>query len=375
MNKIKVLHITNGADIGGISNVILSYYRNIDRSKFQFDFVIPPSEIGPNGKALEELGGTFYTLPMKSEDLRGFVNGLRKLLKQNHYDVVHAHHHDTSYVALFAAMTCGVKCRVAQSHSYMVEGQSIKSRFRRTVAVLLNDLSSTLRFACTNEAANYLFGKSLKRLFPVTILPNGCEPENFQFSEEARLTARKELGISNSALVFGIVARISEEKNHKFLIDVLPVVLKVRNDAKLLIVGGGPLREELEGYAKEKGVSDSVIFAGRRPDLLNMLCTMDVFTLPSFYEGSPVSAVEAFATGLPVVLSSRITKDLQVLKNVVYVNINNDNDHAKWAEAIVDLASKGRNTDAITMVNEHGFNVTSIAKLLGESYKRVLGRV
>lgn len=373
MDKIKVLHITNGADIGGISNVILSYYRNIDRSKFQFDFVIPPSEIGPNGKALEELGGTFYTLPKKSEDLKGFVRGLRKLIKQNHYDVVHAHHHDTSYVALFAAMTCGVKCRVAQSHSYMVEGQTIKSRLRRAVAVLLNDLSSTLRFACTNEAADYLFGRRLKRLFPVTILPNGCEPDTFMFSEGGRSMARTELKIGNNEIVFGIVARMSPEKNHKFLIDVLPEVLKIREEAKLLIVGGGPLREELEEYAREKGVSENVIFAGRRPDLLNMLCAMDVFTLPSFYEGSPVSAVEAFATGLPVVLSSRITKDLQVLKNVAYVDINND--HDKWAKTIVDLASKGRNTDAITMVNEHGFNVSGIAKLLGESYKRVLGRV
>lgn len=373
MDKIKVLHITNGADIGGISNVILCYYRNIDRSKFQFDFVIPPSEIGPNGKALEELGGTFYTLPKKSDDLWGFVKGLRKLIKQNHYDVVHAHHHDTSYVSLFASITCGVKCRVAQSHSYMVEGQTIKSKFRRAVAVLLNDMSSTLRFACTNEAADYLFGRSLKRLFPVTILPNGCEPENFHFSEQARISAREELGIDRTALVFGIVARISQEKNHIFLIDVLPEVLKIKQDSKLLIVGGGPLREELEGYAREKGVSENVIFAGRRPDLLNMLCAMDVFALPSLYEGSPVSAVEAFATGLPVVLSSRITKDLQVLRNVVYVDINND--HDKWAKAIVDLAAKDRNTDAISMVNEHGFNVTGIAKLLGESYMRVLGRV
>ena len=372
MDKIKVLHITNGADIGGISAVILSYYRNIDRTKYQFDFVIPPSEIGPNGNALEELGSTFYTLPQKSANLSGFVKGLRKLIKQNHYDVVHAHHHDTSYVALFVAMTCGVKCRVAQSHSYMVEGQTIKSRFRRAVAVLLNDLSSTLRFACTNEAANYLFGKSLKRLFPVTILPNGCEPDKFQYSEQARKTAREELGMGASTLVFGVVARISEEKNHRFLIDVLPEVLRIQKDAKLLIVGGGPLREELEAYAQKKGVSENVIFAGRRPDLLNMLCAMDVFTLPSFYEGSPVSAVEAFATGLPVVLSSRITKDLQVLKNVVYVDINND--HDKWAKTIVDLATKGRNDNAISMVNKYGFNVAGIAKLLGESYMKVMGR-
>ena len=175
MDKIKVLHITNGADVGGISNVILNYYRNIDRSKFQFDFVIPPSEIGPNGIELEKLGGNFYILPLKSENTVAFVKELRKLIKQNHYDVVHAHHHDTSYVALFAALSCGVKCRVAQSHSYLVEGASIKTRIRRYVGVLLNDLSSNLRLACNEEAASYLFGKRLKHLFPVTLLPNGID--------------------------------------------------------------------------------------------------------------------------------------------------------------------------------------------------------
>ena len=367
MRKIKVLHITNGADVGGISNVILNYYRNIDREQFQFDFVIPPSEIGPNGKELEKLGGHFYTLPKKSEDLKGFVSGLRKLINQNHYDVVHAHHHDTSYVSLFVAMSCGVKCRVAQSHSYMVEGQSFKTRFRRAVAVLLNDLSSNLRFACTNEAADYLFGKRLKHLFPVTILPNGSEPENFLFSEQARNEAREELGVSRSTLVYGIVARISAEKNHKFLIDILPEVLKKEKDSKLLIVGGGPLREELESYAREKNLIDNVIFAGRRPDLLNMLCAMDVFTLPSFYEGSPVSAVEAFATGLPIVLSSRITYDLHVLKNVSYVGIE-ENDRERWASTIIEQASKGRNIEAISLVNKYGFNVKDIATLLTDSY-------
>lgn len=373
MKQYKVLHITNGADVGGISNVILNYYRNIDRERFQFDFVIPPSEIGPNGKELEKLGGHFYTLPKKSEDLKGFVRGLRKLIKQNHYDVVHAHHHDTSYVPLFVAMLCGVRCRVAQSHSYMVVGQTLKSRFRRIVAVILNDFSSTLRLACTNEAADYLFGKRLKRFFPVTIVPNGIDPESFLYSEQARREAREEFGIGKTTLVFGIVARISAEKNHKFLIDILPEILKKKKDSKLLIVGGGPLRDELEIYAREKRLNDNVIFAGRRPDLLNMLCAMDVFTLPSFYEGAPVSAVEAFATGLPVVLSSRITKDLQVLDNVAYVGIEKC-DRESWASTIINQASKGRNTEAITIVNKYGFNIRDIAKLLADSYLEVVGR-
>lgn len=369
MKKYKVLHITNGADVGGISNVILNYYRNIDRLQFQFDFVIPPGEIGPNGKELEKLGGTFYTLPKKSDDFQGFIKGLRRLIKQNHYDVVHAHHHDTSYVSLFVAMSCGVKCRVAQSHSYVVEGSDLKTRIRRCVSVLLNNLSSNLRFACTEEAGNYLFGKGLKFFFPVTLLPNGIEPEKYIYSDQLRNFARKEFKIENSTLVFGIVARISPEKNHRFLIDVLVEMKKKRKNAKLLVVGGGPLRDELIEYASKKGVTANVIFAGRRPDLINMLCAMDVFTLPSFYEGSPVSAVEAVATGLPVVLSTTITKDLNVFKNVTYAD---NKDCEEWVRDILELSAKGRVTDAISNINKNGFNVRNITGILRESYLRII---
>lgn len=366
MKKYKVLHITNGADVGGISAVILNYYRNIDRTQFQFDFVIPPVELGPNGRELEKLGGTFYVLPLKNEHPIAFIKELRRLIKNNHYDIVHAHHHDTSYVALFVAMFCGVKCRVAQSHSYRVGGGGFMVKLRRYVGVIFNDLSSNLRFACTNEAAGYLFGYNLKHMFPVTILRNGIEPERFPFSEQFRLDARKELNINNSDLVFGIVARMTPEKNHIFLINVLAELLNIRNDAKLLIVGEGPLRNELYDYACKIGVSTSVIFAGKRPDLLNMLCAMDVFTLPSIYEGSPVSAVEASANGLPVVLSSSITKDLQFLSNVAYVDI--DNCYDKWANTILELSLIGRDSNSVSIINQNGYNVRSIAKLLADSY-------
>lgn len=370
-HQYKVLHITNGAEIGGISAVILNYYRNIDREQFRFDFVIPPGKFGPNGQALEKLGGTFYTLPQKSEKLFAFIKELRELIKKNHYDIVHAHHHDTSYVSLFVALSCGVKCRVAQSHSYMVTGEKLKTKIRRRVGILLNDLSSNLRFACTDEAASYLFGKRLKRLFPVTLLPNGIEPESFHFSDKARLMAREEFGIDDNTLVFGVVARMTPEKNHRFLIDVLAEMLRTRKSVRLLVVGGGPLRNELEEFARAKGVLGNTIFAGKRPDLLNMLCAMDVFTLPSFYEGSPVSAVEAAATGLPIVLSCAITKDLRFLKNVAYVSIG-DGDEEKWANRIIEFASIGRDTDSLSRINDNGFNVSSIAKLLSNSYlKRV----
>ena len=372
MKPYKVLHITNGADVGGISNVILNYYKNIDRSQFKFDFVIPPSKLGSNGFELEKLGGTFYTLPEKGAHPLKFIKELRRLIKNNHYDVVHAHHHSSSYLPLFVALSCGVRCRVAQCHSNMGDSESIVTKFKRYVGIVLNDLSSNLRFACTEEAASHLFGKRLKRLFPVTILPNGVEPENFPFSEQARQEARKDLGIDDKSLVYGMVGRMTSEKNQRYLIDVLPEVLKLRKDAKLLLVGDGPLRNELCEYAKKLGVADKTILAGKRPDLVNMLCAMDVFFFFFLYEGSPVSAVEASANGLPIVLSSNITKGLQVLSNVVYVNINNGSEE-QWAKTIVELSTRGRELNSIDNINNNGFNVCHIAGILADSYLKVLG--
>lgn len=369
MGKIKVLHIINGANRGGIQSVIFNYYKYIDRTRFQFDFVIPQGTLGPIVPEFEKLGSTFFELPPKGKHPIGFIKGLCKLLKRNHYDVVHAHHHSSSYFPLFIALFCGVKCRVAQCHSFMVK-ESVLTKIKRYIGIVLNNLSSNLRFACTDDAANHLFGKSLRRFFPVTVLPNGVEPENFLFSEEGRSLVREEFNIANSTLVFGIVARMTPEKNQKFLIDVLVEILKNRNDVKLLFVGDGPQRSELSDYACLRNVAGNTIFTGVRQDLVNMLCAMDVFTLPSLYEGSPVSAVEAAANGLPVVFSSRITKGLQFLNNVAYVDINNN--YEEWARTIVELSTKGRDVNAIKTINENGYNVRSIAKLLADSYLRII---
>lgn len=369
MKLYRVLHITNGADVGGISNVILNYYRNIDRSQFQFDFVIPPDTFGPNGKEMESLGATFYTLPRKGDHPIAFIKGLYKLIKSNKYDVVHVHQHSSCYFPLFIALLSGVECRVAQCHSYMVN-ESVLTKIKRYVGVALNNLTSNLRFACTEEAASHLFGKS-RKLFPVTILPNGVEPEKFSFSVVARSEAREDLHIGSTDLVFGIVGRMTPEKNHKYLIDVLSEMLKIRKDVKMLLVGDGPIRMELMEYAKQKGVADNAIFAGRRPDLVNMLCAMDVFTLPSIYEGSPVSAVEAFANGLPVVLSSSITKGLRFLSSVEYIDIDAKSCEL-WAKTIIDFSKRGRDENAVSIINKNGYNVISVAELLASSYKRIV---
>ncbi len=367
-----MLHILNGADRGGIQSVVLNYYKYIDRDQFQFDIAIPQGKARIIVPDFEKLGGSCYELPPKGSNPISYISDLKKLIKSNKYDIVHVHQHSSCYFPLFVALFCGVKCRVAQCHSYMV-GESFTTKIKRYVGIVLNDLSSNLRFACTNQAASHLFGSHLKRLCPVTILPNGVEPENFPFSEEARSEARKELGIDSKALVYGIVGRMTPEKNHRYLIDVLPEVLKIRKDAKLLLVGDGPLRKELCDYAEKKGVGDNAIFVGKRPDLINLLCAMDVFTLPSIYEGSPVSAVEAAANGLPVVLSSSITKDLKFLSNLTYVNIDKCS-YERWARTIIDLSSKGREKNAESIINENGFNVKDISKLLEESYLKMVSK-
>lgn len=359
----------NGADRGGIQSVVLNYYKYIDREQFKFDIAIPQGKSRVIVPEFEALGGVCYELPPKGNHPIGYIKALRQLIKHNHYDVVHVHQHSSCYFPLFVALFCGVKCRVAQCHSYMV-GESIATKIKRYVGIILNDISSNLRFACTHQAANHLFGKS-RRLFPVTILPNGVEPDKFPYSEQARSKARVELNISSTDLVFGIVGRMTKEKNHKYLIDVLSEMLKIRKDVKLLLVGDGPLRNHLMEYAMQKGVADYAIFAGKRPDLVNMLCAMDVFTLPSIYEGSPVSAVEAAANGLPVVLSSSITRDLKFLSNITYIDID-INSCEQWAKTIIEFGNKGRDSNAVATIKANGFNVSAISKKLEVSYLQIV---
>ena len=358
---INVLHIINGADLGGISTFILNYYRNMDHNRYHFDFCMYDSELGYNGKELEKLGCRFYTVPSKKKIFK-YIKKIEEVLCNCEYDVIHVHTNTSSYVPLWIAKKHGVKIRVAHAHSAVVK-QSISYKIKAFLGKVLIPKVATKLCPCSSDAGNVIFGKNNK----MDIIPNAIDYEKFKYNENVRQDIRNELGIKAGEYVVGMVGRLSTEKNTKYAIDIFSELRDKDNKYKLVIAGDGVLREKLKGQVEKSGLASGVIFLGQRSDAWKLYQGFDLFLLPSKYEGFPISAVEALAAGLPVLLSANITRDINFGKNMRYLPIGKNN-CSQWSAAIQEF-SVNTNRIAGVEVVDNGFDLKTAVHQLEAVYE------
>lgn len=329
-DKVRILHIMNGAVLGGMSTVVLNYYRNINRDKYWFDFLMYNSKLGPNGEALKELGCDMFFLPLKSRHPVKYINGLIKIIKQGKYDGIHVHHNETSYLALFVAKRLGLPLRIAHAHTAPnIAGLRVPTRLR--LSRFITPLVATHLLACSSEAAQYVYGGSTRVRRKTVILNNAIDVDKFMFRNDIREITRSSLGLRDE-LVIGTVGNLDPVKNQQYLLEIFCDLKKLRSGSKLIIVGDGMLRQDLEDHAKELDIFDDVLFLGRRTDVADLLMTMDAFVMPSISEGFGIAALEAAASGLPIFLSDSITKELGFYSRHKYLSIDEKPD--VWAKAI-----------------------------------------
>lgn len=326
---IRVLHIMGCSDAGGISSVVLNFYRHVDREKVHFDIGLTIPTVGQNGRALQELGCAIHFLPLKSEGLPAFQKALEDLLMQEKYDAVHVHESETCYVALAVAKKLGLRCRLAHSHtSSPYEG--VRGEIRRISGCILNYHYATHVIGCGQLAGERVFGKWNMRRPKAMVIPNAVDTERFAFNEEVRRDVRRELGIENN-YVIGMVGRLSPEKNNLYALELMPEILKAVPNAVLVVAGNGPDEEKFRSRILELDLEHAVKQLGRRSDVDRLYQAFDVYLLPSHTEGFPVAAVEAMASGLPVLLSDAITRELEFGAAVEYLPLGKP---ADWVCAI-----------------------------------------
>ena len=361
---IRVLHIMGCSDAGGISSVVLNYYRHIDRTKIQFDIALTIPTVGQNGKALQELGARIHFLPLKSEGLGAFREALAKLLTEGGYDAVHVHESETCYVALAVAKKMGIRCRLAHSHtSSPYEG--LKGEIRRLSGCVLNYHYATRVIGCGQLAGERVFGKYNMRRPKALVLPNAIDTRKFAFDPMIREEVRNELGLEGK-FVLGMVGRLCEEKNYPFALELAAKLRQERPECMLVIAGNGESRDMIEQKIRELDLADHVMLLGRRADVHRLYQAFDVFLLPSFHEGFPVAAVEAMASGLPVLLSDRITRELSFGSAVNYLPLDKPE---IWHSVL-------RNTENAELQRtvrqeeprKNGLDICSAAKRLEEIY-------
>lgn len=359
---MRVLQVFGTLDRGGADTSIMTFYRNIDRSRVQFDFVVHGPKVGALEADVLALGGKIHRVPrLGLLNIFGYLRAWSRLLAAHpEYRIVHGHYFTISGVYLAVAKLYRRKV-VAHSHN------TVPGSTGHLITVINWWLrhGADLRLSCSADAARYLYGDAAVRKGEVVILKNPIDVDQFAFNPDLRASTRGRLGLADQFVV-GHVGRFDPQKNHVFLLDVFQELVKEDPRATLLLVGDGPLRTEIEGRVLERGLTDSVIFAGATAEVPALLQAMDVFVLPSLFEGFGVVAIEAQAAGLPTVVSDAVPAEA-IVTNLVDV-VPPSAAAGQWALAILQQRSMNARESHGDAVRSAGFDGPENARYLQRLY-------
>lgn len=333
---IRIAMIMGTMGGGGVESVVMNYYRNINKEKFQFDFIIDKdSSIVPELE-IKKMGGNIYRIN-SYRNLNKFFSDLKKIFVQNHYLVVHSHINTLSVFPLFIAKKCGIPIRIAHSHSTAAPGETKKNVMKKFLR-LFGTRYATHFMSPTKYAGEWLFGKQIaeNQLF---VLNNAINLNKFDFSESTRKMMRIELGYTDEDFVVGNIGRLAWQKNQEYLIKIFSHILLINNNARLLIIGDGPLKQHLVNAAEEYGVLKKVNFLSNRENIEDYYQAMDVFAFPSNYEGLGIVAVEAQISGLPIIVSKMVPSEAKISDNYISIPIEDDS-VGLWTKSINRYANK-----------------------------------
>ncbi|WP_096435066.1 glycosyltransferase family 1 protein [Alteribacter populi] len=354
---IRVLHVVVNMNRGGAETLLMNLYRNVDRSKVQFDFLT--CKKGVFDDEIIQLGGIIHRIPYISESGHfGFKKALQRFFESHsEYRIVHSHLDKMSGIVLNTAKESNIPIRIAHSHNTNSEGKTAAKLYKWYIGNYILK-SATHLLACSNAAAKWLFKNEIGR---VQVLKNGIESDNFTYSQDQRKKIRGELELKKDDFVIGHVGRFNHQKNHDFLIDVFAQINQAIPQSKLILVGDGQLREKMEKKILKLNLNKQVFVIGVRSDISQLLQGFDLFMFPSLHEGLPVTLIEAQAAGLPCVVSDVITKEVDMEVNLVeFVSITNK---AQWIDKVIEIAEGPlRRVEAKSNLSKKGYDIKNTAE-------------
>lgn len=352
----RLLCVLSGMNAGGAETFLMKVYRNIDRSKYQMDFCINYKEKCFYEDEILNMGGNIFRIPSKSENLKEFKKQLASIISENGYKyILRITSSAMGFMDLKIAKKAGADVCCARS-SNASDGGSFKSYVAHYMGRLLYGNCVDVRIAPSDLAAKYTFGKTAYDKGVVNILHNGVDLEVFKYYDDYRIQLRESFFVGSDVKLIGHVGRFDEQKNHMFLLEIFQQIHLMDQNTKLLLVGEGKLAEKIRERSRELGIYDSVIFAGLRSDVPQILSAMDVFVMPSFYEGMPNTIIEAQATGLPCVISDTITREANITGLVEYLSLG---DSKEWAEKTLSVITSER-VDTRDRFVSNRYDITSV---------------
>lgn len=364
MNRqpIRVLNMFTVMDRGGAETMVMNYYRHIDRTKVQFDFLVHREQRGAYDDEIERMGGRIYRMcPIYPQNFSRYKRDLRTFFRAHpEYKIIHSHMSELGYFAFREAERQGVPVRICHAHN-APHGFDVKmimrTYFKKRMMPYLTHL-----FMCGEESGKWLYGEKNKSRF--IMLNNAIDAALYSFDASKREKMRQQLGLTDE-LVIGHVGRFNPQKNHPFLLDTFAALLKKEPSAVLLLVGGGEGMPKIQAKVQELGIAEHVRFLGVRSDVADLMQAMDVFVFPSLYEGLGIALVEAQAAGLPCVVSDTIPHEAYLTDLVDSEKLSAPEE--KWAEKILALRVVPR-TDRHEEIAAHGFDISTEAVKLQEFY-------
>jgi glycosyltransferase involved in cell wall biosynthesis len=360
---IRILHVLGALNRGGAETFIMNVYRNIDRKRVQFDFIIHTEEKCDYTDEIINMGGRIYSIPKyKGTNHYQYINRWREFYNAHkEYKIVHGHMRSTASIYLKIAKNFGI-ISIAHSHSTS-SGTGIAAIAKNLLQIPLKYRADFL-FACSYDAGKWLFHNKVNsnNFF---VVKNGIDVMKYVFDDKIRKKIRAEFEIDNDIFVIGHVGRFSCSKNHEFLVKIFFEYEKLDNKCKLLLVGKGPEIDSTREIVNKLKLTDKVIFAGVRDNVNEILQAMDFFVFPSKFEGLGIVAIEAQATGLYCLVSDKVPNEVKVTSNVEFMALENGS--KEWAYHIFKNKDYKRinSTDSII---EAGYDIEKTSDFLLDTY-------
>lgn len=368
-NPVRVL-VVAPLGVGGVTNMMIHIQSNMDREKVNFDYLVfhdrkEPCEDIVCGMGSKKLIASADHIQFKPLRRLYRINKIRKVCKENHVKILHYNADNAADLTnIIGAKLGGVKYITMHSHSAGYGTAGLAVRLVSEVLKPLIPLFCNYYWGCSHRAAQFVFPHHIIKSGKYTVLPNGIELEKYNFDYRVRNEQRKELGLENN-IVIGHAGRFSAEKNHAFLLEIFKEIHRMNPKAVLLLFGVGKLMPQIKKRAEALKISNAVIFYGATSEMNKMWQAMDVFVMPSLYEGLPVTGIEAQASGLPCIFSDAITHEVDVSGESVFLPLSDS--PMRWAEVALSIAARPRK-DGISSLAKAGYDISEVSKKVQDFY-------
>lgn len=365
---LRVLHSVSNMDRAGIETMLMNYYRHIDRNKVQFDFLCNKTKPGAYDQEIISMGGKIYHSPgLNPLKFLKYKDRVMNIFRENpEIKVVHSHNGALAYQSLYAAYKYGIKNRICHAHATTIDF-NIKLPLKLLYKTQLKKVANVY-WGCGRESIKFYFGEKVINSNNFLVINNAIDENKFLYNETKRNEIRVKYNLGGK-FVIGNVARFMKQKNHTFLLDLFKEIVNKEPNAVLLLLGDGELLSEMKNKAKNLEIEDSVKFLGNVDNVNEMYQAMDLFILPSLFEGLPVVGIEAQAAGLKCIMSDTITDEVAITDNVKFLNLKKDS-LEQWADEILSNLNYERK-DMSKEIIEAGYSIKTEAKKLQKIYEEM----